>query len=80
MRIDIDTARKKPSRINFKRHETAFKHLLCLLGCIGAAFVLHFGVLLIFPNMPFFLALVLLIVLTFACVYGYLYRETRPAQ
>jgi hypothetical protein len=37
-------------------------------------------VLLIFPNLPFFLALVLLIVLTFACVYGYLYRETRPAQ
>ena len=80
MRIDIDTARKKHSRINLKRHGTAFKHLLCLIGCIGAASTLHFGVLLIFPNMPFFLALVLLIVLTFACVYGYLYRETRPAQ
>ena len=79
MRMDIDTARKKPSRINLKRHGTAFKHLLCLLGCIGAAFVLHFGVLLVFPNMPFLMALVLLIVLSFLCVYGYLYRETKPA-
>jgi len=79
VRIDIDTARKKPSRINLKRHGTAFKHLLCLLGCIGTAFALHFGVLLIFPNTPFLIALVLLIVLTFLCVYGYLYWETKPA-
>jgi hypothetical protein len=80
MKVDIPVASCKRSRINLKRHRTAAWHLLCLIGCVLAACTLHFVVLLAFPNTPFFVALLLLIGLTFVSVYTCLYRETRATQ